>query len=126
MAEKSLEPTQNNFGRFWVKLPNILAMAEKSFKMPESKEISSFVGVAVQWLAVPTAATCGVPWLVEEDDETMGWNGVCCLYKNFEGIRLTEGKNGDGIFPETTGVGDRALHEIVCKIWTSQSFWNWR
>jgi len=29
--KKSLEPTQNNFGRFWVKLPNILAVAEKKF-----------------------------------------------------------------------------------------------
>jgi len=27
----NLEPTQNNVGRFWVKLPNILAMAGKEF-----------------------------------------------------------------------------------------------
>ena len=41
------------------------------------------------------------------------------LYKILEAIPLTEDKNGDGIVPETTGVGDRTLSE---RVWNKSEF----
>jgi hypothetical protein len=53
--------------------------------------------------------------LVEVDGEKIGWKETCRLYKNFEGIWPTEGKNGDGMVPKTMGIGDRIFLERVCK-----------
>ena len=119
-----LDASGLNCPAFW------LWQKKKCFKISESKEISSFVNYYVQWLGFPTAASCGAPWLVEEGGETKGWKRARRLYENFEGIWPTEGKNGGGIVPETTGVGDKMFPERVYNkpefIWTSQTLWTGR